>query len=117
MKINRNFDSLAESYLFARVAEKTEAYAAAHPDRKLIKMGIGDVTLPLAPAVVEANIGLKALDVPRDLVRLRDQLLQPGREHGGVTKELEADLIARHFFDRFVQVFVKQLHDPLHFLG
>ena len=54
MKINRNFDSLAESYLFARVAEKTQAYACAHPDRKLIKMGIGDVTLPLAPAVVEA---------------------------------------------------------------
>ena len=54
MKINGNFDNLVESYLFAEVADRTEKYAAAHPDKKLIKMGIGDVTLPLAPVVVDA---------------------------------------------------------------
>lgn len=54
MKINRNFDELVENYLFAEVAERTEKFAAAHPDRQIIKMGIGDVTLPLAPAVVDA---------------------------------------------------------------
>ena len=54
MKINRNFDNLTESYLFAEVARRTGAYSKAHPDKRIIKMGIGDVTLPLAPVVVEA---------------------------------------------------------------
>ena len=54
MKINRNFDNLVPNYLFADVAKKTNAYIAAHPDKKVIKLGIGDVTLPLAPVVVEA---------------------------------------------------------------
>ena len=53
MKINRNFDNLTESYLFAEVARRTGAYSKAHPDKRIIKMGIGDVTLPLAPVVVE----------------------------------------------------------------
>ena len=54
MKINRNFDNLVPNYLFADVARKTAEYAAANPDRKIIRLGIGDVTLPLAPVVVEA---------------------------------------------------------------
>ena len=54
MKINKSFDNLVPSYLFAKVAEKTEKYAASNPDAKIIRMGIGDVTLPLAPIVVEA---------------------------------------------------------------
>ncbi len=54
MKLNHNFDALEENYLFANIAKKTAAYAAAHPDRKIIRLGIGDVTLPLAPVVVKA---------------------------------------------------------------
>ena len=54
MKFNDNFLHLKESYLFAEVAARTKKYAAAHPDKKIIKLGIGDVTLPLAPAVIEA---------------------------------------------------------------
>ncbi len=54
MKINSNFDELAQSYLFAEVARRTKKYAEAHPEKNIIKMGIGDVTLPLAPVVVEA---------------------------------------------------------------
>ena len=42
MKINRNFDNLVPNYLFADVAKKTNAYIAAHPDKKVIKLGIGD---------------------------------------------------------------------------
>lgn len=57
MKINRNFDNLVPNYLFAEIAKRTNAYIAAHPDQKVIKLGIGDVTLPLAPVVVD---GLKA---------------------------------------------------------
>lgn len=54
MKINHNFDNLIPNYLFADVARKTNEYIAANPDKPVIRMGIGDVTLPLAPAVVEA---------------------------------------------------------------
>lgn len=54
MKINRNFDNLVPSYLFAEIAARTNAYIKAHPDKKVIRLGIGDVTLPLAPVVVEA---------------------------------------------------------------
>ena len=54
MKINRNFDNLVPNYLFADVARKTNEFAAAHPEKEIIKLGIGDVTLPLAPVVVEA---------------------------------------------------------------
>ena len=45
---------MVPSYLFAEIAKRVEAFAAANPDKKLIRLGIGDVTLPLAPVVVEA---------------------------------------------------------------
>ena len=54
MKINRNYDNLVPNYLFAEIAKKTSAYAAAHPGQKLIRLGIGDVTLPLPPVAVKA---------------------------------------------------------------
>ncbi len=52
--VNENYCNLKESFLFSDIAHKVNAYAAAHPDKKVIRLGIGDVTLPLAPAVVEA---------------------------------------------------------------
>lgn len=53
-KMNANFLNLKENYLFKEISKQVSAYTAAHPDNKIIKMGIGDVTLPLAPVVVEA---------------------------------------------------------------
>lgn len=53
-KINENFLKLTPSYLFTDIAKKVADFSAKNPDRKLIKMGIGDVTRPLVPAVVEA---------------------------------------------------------------
>lgn len=53
-KVNDNYLKLPGSYLFSTVAKKSEAYKAAHPDKEVIKMSIGDVTKPLAPAVIEA---------------------------------------------------------------
>lgn len=53
-KMNANFLNLKENYLFKEISKQVAAYTAAHPDNKIIKMGIGDVTLPLAPVVVEA---------------------------------------------------------------
>ena len=54
MKVNHNFDNLVPNYLFADVARKTNEFAAANPEKEIIRLGIGDVTLPLAPIVVEA---------------------------------------------------------------
>ncbi len=53
-KINDNYLKLPGAYLFSTVARKAEEFAASHPDRELIKMSIGDVTKPLAPAVIKA---------------------------------------------------------------
>ena len=54
MKPNVHYAELKDSYLFARIAEKTKAYLAAHPEQRLYRLGIGDVTQPLCPAVIEA---------------------------------------------------------------
>ena len=53
-KPNFNYAKLPGSYLFANIAHETAAYQEAHPEAKLIKMGIGDATRPLAPAVIKA---------------------------------------------------------------
>ena len=53
-RINRNYEKLPGSYLFSEIARRTAAYQEANPEARLIKMGIGDVTRPLAPAVVAA---------------------------------------------------------------
>lgn len=52
--VNQNYCNLKESYLFSQIAHKVAEFTAAYPEKKIIKMGIGDVTLPLAPAVIEA---------------------------------------------------------------
>lgn len=54
MKINENYANLEQSYLFSTIAKKVNEYAAQNPDKKVIKLGIGDVTLPLCKAVTEA---------------------------------------------------------------
>lgn len=51
---NTNYNNLKDSYLFYHIAQKTKAYLAAHPDARLYRMGIGDVSLPLCGAVIEA---------------------------------------------------------------
>ncbi len=53
-QINENFLNLQKNYLFIEIAKRLKAYTAAHPDKNIIRMGIGDVTLPLAPVVVAA---------------------------------------------------------------
>ncbi len=54
MNINKNYLNLEDSYLFSNIAKKVAEFTQKNPDKKLIKLGIGDVTLPLAPAVVDA---------------------------------------------------------------
>ena len=54
MRINEHYAKLPASYLFPEIGRRVRAFAAAHPDAKVIRLGIGDVTEPLAPAIVEA---------------------------------------------------------------
>jgi len=54
MKINRHFLELEESYLFSTVLRKVREYQQTHPQANIIRLGIGDVTRPLCPAVVAA---------------------------------------------------------------
>ena len=56
-KINENYCRLPGSYLFSTIANKVNAFAKANPDKKLIRLGIGDVTLPLSPSVIKALHG------------------------------------------------------------
>lgn len=53
-QINDNYLKLPGSYLFSTIGKKVSAYNAAHPEKKVIRLGIGDVTLPLVPAVTDA---------------------------------------------------------------
>ena len=53
-KINEDYLKLPGSYLFATIGKKTNAYKAQHPEKDLVRMGIGDVTQPLAPVIIEA---------------------------------------------------------------
>lgn len=54
IKINDNYDNLKESYLFSETAKRINKYTAEHPDKKVIKLSIGDVTLPLTKTVIDA---------------------------------------------------------------
>lgn len=53
-KVNDNYQKLPGSYLFSTIGKKVKAYSEAHPDRDVIRLGIGDVTQPLAPVIIEA---------------------------------------------------------------
>ncbi|MFR5190874.1 MAG: aminotransferase class I/II-fold pyridoxal phosphate-dependent enzyme, partial [Clostridia bacterium] len=54
MKLNENYLKLQDSYLFSTIARKVAIFQEKNPDKKVIKLGIGDVTLPIAPVVIEA---------------------------------------------------------------
>ena len=55
-RVNENYLKLPGSYLFSTIAKKVAAYQKENPDKKLIRLGIGDVTLPIAPAIIELCI-------------------------------------------------------------
>ncbi|NCC77440.1 MAG: LL-diaminopimelate aminotransferase, partial [Clostridia bacterium] len=53
-RINENYTRLPGSYLFSDIAKRVSAFTTANPDRSIIRLGIGDVTRPLAPSVISA---------------------------------------------------------------
>lgn len=54
VKVNENYLKLPGSYLFSTIGKKVREFSEANPDKKIIRLGIGDVTQPLAPAIIEA---------------------------------------------------------------
>ena len=54
IRINEHYSKLQAGYLFVEVARRIREYEEAHPDASIIKLGIGDVTRPLSPAIVSA---------------------------------------------------------------
>ena len=61
---NLSYANLKESYLFYHIAQKTKAYLADHPGTRLYRMGIGDVSLPLVPAVSCSGYDKKNIHIP-----------------------------------------------------
>ena len=57
VKVNENYLKLQGSYLFSTIGKKVAAFIAANPEKKVIRLGIGDVTQPLAPAIISALHG------------------------------------------------------------
>ena len=57
MKMNHHYEEISQSYLFSTVAKKAADFQKKYPDREMIKLSIGDVTLPLAGAVIKALHG------------------------------------------------------------
>ena len=54
IKLNNHFLDVKETYLFSDIAKRVKAFQAANPEREIIRMGIGDVTLPLPASVTSA---------------------------------------------------------------
>ena len=76
MHVNKNYQNIAQSYLFSTIAKKVNEFSAANPDKKIIKLGIGDVTLPLCEAVV------KALKTAADEMGVKETFKGYGPEQG-----------------------------------
>ena len=98
MRINDNFLKLPGSYLFAEIDRRVAAYSQEHPERELIRLGIGDVTLPLVPAVTQAmhqavdEMGKKETFQGYPPYRGYDFLLQAILEHDYRTRGVELSL-------------------------
>ena len=54
IRMNRHYNELKESYLFFNIARKVKDYQALHPEKRLLRMGVGDVSLPLCGSVIRA---------------------------------------------------------------
>lgn len=92
---NRNYAELKDSYLFARIAQKVSDYQACHPDAHLLRMGIGDVSLPLCDVVIAALH--QAVDDQADKDRFQGYLPECGAP-------FLREAIAAHYHTRGVEL-------------
>jgi LL-diaminopimelate aminotransferase len=94
-KINSNYQKLQASYLFSEIAKRVRGFAADHPDAKIIRLGIGDVVLPLPPPIVDA------LKAATDEMATRAGFKGYGPEQG---YEFLLNAIAAHYASQGAQV-------------
>ena len=87
-KINSHYQKLQASYLFPEIGKRVRAYAAAHPAARIIRLGIGDVVLPLPAAIVDA------LKASADEMARKETFRGYGPEQG---YEFLLDAIAAHY--------------------
>lgn len=96
MNINENFAKMPGSYLFSEIASRTDKFVKSNPDKKLIRLGIGDVTLPLADCVIDA------------MKNAVDDLSRPDTFHGyGPSEGISSlrEIIAKcDFVDRGIKI-------------
>ena len=95
MKLNTNYSNINDSYLFSTIAKKIAAYQQANPDKKVLRLGIGDVTLPLAPAVISA------MHAAVDEMSAKETFRGYGPEQG---YDFLNDAIAGYYAERGVQL-------------
>ena len=95
MKLNINYSNINDSYLFSTIAKKIAAYQQANPDKKVLRLGIGDVTLPLAPAVISA------MHAAVDEMSAKETFRGYGPEQG---YDFLKDAIAGYYAERGVQL-------------
>ena len=95
MKLNTNYSNINDSYLFSTIAKKIAAYQQTNPDKKVLRLGIGDVTLPLAPAVISA------MHAAVDEMSAKDTFRGYGPEQG---YDFLKDAIAGYYAERGVQL-------------
>ncbi|TFG21286.1 MAG: LL-diaminopimelate aminotransferase [Promethearchaeota archaeon] len=91
VQINENYLKLKNRYLFSQIGEKTKSYQKSHPDKNIIRFGIGDATLPLTPAVISAFH--KAVDEMSVVSTFKGY----GPEQG---YEFLRELISKHEFEK-----------------
>ena len=95
MKLNTNYSNINDSYLFSTIAKKIAAYQQTNPDKKVLRLGIGDVTLPLAPAVISA------MHAAVDEMSAKETFRGYGPEQG---YDFLKDAIAGYYAERGVQL-------------
>ena len=102
MKINANYDKIQNSYLFVEIANRVKKYTSANPNADIIRLGIGDVTRPLAPSVVAA--GMKAVAEMGEAATFR------GYSPDSQGYEFLRDAISKYYASFGVKVGAEEIH-------
>ena len=105
-KLNENYLQLKDSYLFSEIAHRTAAYSEKHPDKPVIRLGIGDVTRPLCECAI------KALHESVDEMGQSATFKGYGPEQGYAKQEMPSQLIIKETAWKWMQMRSLFLTEP-----
>ena len=100
MKVNESYSNLEQSYLFSTIAKKVNEYAELNPDKKIIRLGVGDVSLPLCKAVIDA------LHSAVDEMGVKESFRGYGPEQG---YDFLRESIQNYYLSRNVKLDIKEI--------